>query len=48
MEKLTCDDCGKCDETVQKTICPFSYEIYDEIIEVTLCDECYGYRSDDI
>ena len=48
MEKLTCDNCGKCGETVEETICPFAYEVYDESIEMTLCQDCWQNRADDI
>lgn len=45
---LICEDCGKCDDTVRDTICPFAEEIHGESIDVVLCDECYHERFLDI
>ncbi|MDA3958387.1 hypothetical protein [Oceanispirochaeta sp.] len=48
MEYLTCDICGKEDETVEEIIDPYVLEI-DGIEElITLCDDCYENRRDDI
>ena len=45
---LTCDSCGKKDQSVEDTIDPFVWEIYDEEVPATLCDLCYQERCDDI
>lgn len=45
---FTCEDCGKTDDTVEKTICPYQKELYNEIVKTTLCTNCEGSRSDDI
>lgn len=48
MSQLTCDMCGKQDETVEETICPYAWEIDEEVIEMTLCEDCHGLRSEEI
>ena len=42
---MQCDDCGKYKESVHETTCPFAYEIDDEMVECTLCNECYEERA---
>ena len=42
---MKCEDCGK--DGVM-TICPYVMEIFDEEIEVCLCDECYSERCYEI
>lgn len=46
--ELFCDDCGKSGPDVHETICPFSKEIYDEIVDCALCDDCETQRALDI
>ena len=45
---LECQDCGKSDETVHETTCPYAEEINDDYVEVTLCDDCYNERCMEI
>lgn len=45
---MICDDCDKDKDDVVNTTCPYSEEINDEIIECTLCDDCYHERCMDI
>ena len=45
---LVCEDCGKQDETVHHTECPYAEEIYHEVVNVTICDYCYTQRCMDI
>mgnify|MGYP006410985949 CR=1 FL=1 len=47
-EYLECDNCGKKDETVEDTICPYEDEINHHKIDVTLCESCYHERSCEI
>ena len=47
-EYLTCQDCGTQDRTVRETHCPYAYEINDEEKEVTLCQDCYSNRCQEI
>jgi hypothetical protein len=46
--ELFCDDCGKSGPDVHETICPYSKEIYDEIVDCALCDDCETQRALDI
>ena len=45
---LCCDDCGKSNDSVEETTCPFSEEIHNETIECKLCADCYHERCMDI
>jgi hypothetical protein len=36
----TCQECGKQDETVSTVDCGFAEEIYGELVEETICDDC--------
>jgi len=47
-EYLKCDDCGREDETVVETYCPFAWEINDKKVEMNLCPQCRENRADDI
>lgn len=47
-KKLTCDDCGKQDDSVIETSCPYASEIHDDYQECTLCSNCYHERCMDI
>ncbi len=42
--KLVCDDCKQSKPDVKETFCPYSEEINDEKVPVTLCDNCYYER----
>ena len=44
---LKCEDCGIEAEDVHETTCPFAEEIYGEVVEVTLCDDCKMGRAYD-
>ena len=48
IEFLVCDDCKKASADVHKVYCPYQEEIYDELVEVQLCDDCYYDRCFDI
>nr|WP_168711077.1 hypothetical protein [Ningiella ruwaisensis] len=44
---MKCDRCGvdeSEDETVKRTYCPYAKEIHDEVVECTLCQECFHQR----
>lgn len=45
---LECQDCGKKDETVIETFCPYARDVNDEDVEITVCEDCYGERAADI
>ena len=45
---LCCDDCGKANEDVRSTNCPYAEEIYDSIVPCNLCSDCYHERCMDI
>lgn len=47
-KNLICEDCGKEDETVYETNCPFAEEIYGDEIPVIICPDCYHERCMDI
>ncbi len=47
VEKLVCQDCGTT-ENVTETYCPYSHEIYDKLVQVVLCNNCYHERCMDI
>jgi len=47
-EELTCEDCGARDETVEIVYCPYAQDIYDELIEVTICSKCCEQRALDV
>ena len=36
-ENLICEDCG---DVGKETICPYQLELYDNEVEVVLCDSC--------
>lgn len=44
---ITCDDCGT-DKDVYETVCPFTQEIHDEIVDCNLCKDCEYERAMDI
>lgn len=43
---LKCDECGEFNAAI--TICPFTREVDDRIVECVLCDDCYHERCMDI
>ncbi len=45
---LECDDCGEMKPDVHDTFCPYSSEILDEEIPITVCEDCYNERSYEI
>lgn len=45
---LKCQDCGKKNETVSATICPYAEEINDAKVSIVVCEDCYGERAADI
>ena len=45
---MKCEDCGKEDDTVHATVCPFTAEIRGKDIPVILCDECERGRAMEI
>lgn len=45
---MKCAICGKEKNDVVVRINPFVEEIYGEIVEEALCDECYQNECDDI
>lgn len=45
---LVCDDCGKNDDTVKKTYCPYTEEIHNKKVLVTICDNCYHESCENI
>ena len=45
---LTCEECGAKDDTVNETICPFQEGMFNREIDVTLCNECYRDRVQNI
>jgi hypothetical protein len=45
---MWCDDCHEAKHDVKVTTCPFTEEIYDKKISVTLCNDCYYERCMDI
>ena len=48
IEMLKCEQCGATSPEVVETCCPFAMEIYDEMIPMNLCPDCYQERCDDI
>lgn len=47
-KQLTCEDCGKQDDTVEHGICPYANEIDEVEIYVDLCEKCHHERCMDI
>lgn len=45
---LSCDDCGKEDEDVYETTCPYAEEINGQMLEICVCPECYAERCYDV
>ncbi len=45
---LMCDRCHETKEDVAECIDPYAREINDEEVLVTLCDNCFSDRVDDI
>ena len=47
-KELKCGDCGAVGETVKDTTCPYAEEIHDEVVDITVCSDCYYQRLMDI
>ena len=45
---LTCDYCRKRKKDARVTIDPYRADVWDENIEVTICDNCYQERVHDV
>ena len=45
---MECDDCGKRKPDVHHTTCPYSSEINETEIDITICNDCFSNRADDI
>lgn len=45
---MICQDCGKDDETVKVTNCPFQEEIHGIINKIIICKACYERRLEEI
>lgn len=43
-----CEDCGKKDETVRHTTCPYAEEVSDERVSIIVCSDCYRERCNDV
>lgn len=43
-----CEICGQVREDVRVTIDPYQAQVWDEDIEMRLCDDCHQARSDDV
>jgi len=47
-EPLVCQDCGKVGGDVEEGLCPFALDVYDDEVEVVLCDDCRYERAMDV
>ncbi len=45
---MKCVQCDKEKEDVEEVICPYAQDVYNEVVLVTLCDNCYTERLMDI
>jgi DNA-directed RNA polymerase subunit RPC12/RpoP len=45
---LTCEDCGKKDETVERGPCPYESDVNEDNTPVNLCPECSAKRAEEI
>jgi len=45
---LTCEDCSAIDATVETVNCPYNEDMYGNIVEITVCVECYNTLVQDI
>ena len=41
---MICDDCGEEKPDVHETTCPYAEEIHGELVDCTLCNDCYHER----
>lgn len=41
---LKCQDCGKISSDVEHTTCPFTEDVYGEIVDCVLCPACFDER----
>ena len=47
-EYLECEDCLTLDETVSEDHCPYAEELYDDLVIVNLCPDCFSQRAMDV
>ena len=45
---LTCEGCNRAKKDVQTCNDPYALDVYNEEVEVNLCDDCYSERVADI
>jgi hypothetical protein len=45
---MKCDRCDQDKDDVVETKCPFYSDVYDEVVECCLCDDCYEERRMEI
>jgi hypothetical protein len=45
---MICDRCNQDKEDVVETADPFIRDVYNEIVNRNLCDDCYEERRDEI
>ena len=45
---LQCQDCGKQDETVERGICPYENIVCNTKLPITICEDCYQNRLDEV
>lgn len=45
---LTCDFCDQVDDSVQRTIDPYTYEVEGLEELVTICEDCHKLRIEDV
>ena len=45
---MICEDCEKDKPDVKVVDCPFAQEVFNEVVECQVCDDCYYKRLMDI
>lgn len=45
---MECETCGESNDTVETTLDPYLLMSNNEEVEVTLCEECFGERAEEI
>lgn len=48
MDNLVCEVCSEAKDDVIETICPYSQDVHNEEVAVTICTDCYNERCMDI
>lgn len=43
-----CEDCGKTTKDVEEEYDPVQEEVYDELVPIQVCGDCYQERMDEI